>query len=93
MPELLWHMVEEGIKRPKDLGLLGLSYVRLQGPKEDLFWRGLENTLFQDQKKCACVSITNIVKCSVSSLLCVPGLMIEAITETSLLIAKGMVRP
>lgn len=51
MPELLWHMVEEGIKRPKDLGLLGLSYVRLQGPKEDLF---LERPFPRPKEMCGC---------------------------------------
>lgn len=55
MPELLWHTVEEGIKRPEDLGLLGLSYMKLQGPKDDLFLeRPREHTFPRPKEMCGC---------------------------------------
>lgn len=44
--------------------------------------RPRKHTVYQDRKKCAGVSIISIIKCSVIAVLCRPGLVVDAITET-----------
>ena len=95
IPELLWQMVEEGNKRLRDLGLLEVMLCEATRPKRGLcsLRRLRKHTIYQDHNECAGVSIISIIKGSVIALFCRPGLMVDTITETSLLIAKGPAGP
>lgn len=90
-----WQMVEEGNKRLRDLCLLEVMLCEATRPKRGLcsLRRPRKHTVYQDHNKCAGVSIISIIKCSVIALFCRPGLVVDTITETSLLIAKGLVGP